>query len=205
MILDKIPCTIFDCTGYLLQKNTHLSLEERETLATTLYAMAQYHGAQRRLSGSLYIIHPLEVACILTAIKADLPTIQAGLLHDVLEDTDVTSDQLMHRFGPDVYSLIEACTRYKMFSHKEYLEKVYTKAKKDPRIAYIKLADQCSNHRDHGQIVFSPQKHLEHLQEHEEFYLEKIASIPDLPKELTTAFHQVYKDSKALYSTRKRH
>lgn len=204
MILKTLPTTIFNCTQYLLQKNVHLSEEEQELLVITMFAMAQYHGSDLRISGDLYLIHPLEVACILTAVKSDLPTIQAGLLHDVLEDTDATADELMRRFGQEVYSLVEAVTRYKMFSHKEYLEKVYAKSKRDPRIACIKLADQCSNHRNDGQSVFSPQKHLEHLQEHEEFYLEKIADIPDLSKELVQAFHQTYQESKDLYTNRRK-
>jgi GTP pyrophosphokinase len=69
------------------------------------------HGEQKRKSGEPYIIHPLHTAYILAQIKADLPTVIAGLLHDVPEDTSTTIEEVEATFGGEIASLVAGVTK----------------------------------------------------------------------------------------------
>ena len=69
------------------------------------------HAGQYRKTGEDYIIHPLNVAMILTTIYADYQTIAAGFLHDVLEDCDCTSEEMQEKFGPEVTKLVQGVTK----------------------------------------------------------------------------------------------
>ncbi len=77
-----------------------------------VYAM-QAHGAQKRASGDLYFSHPLEVAAILTDLKLDDATIVAAVLHDTIEDTDSTREEIEQIFGQDIAHLVEGLTKLK--------------------------------------------------------------------------------------------
>src|SRR5665811_1764585 len=77
-----------------------------------VYAM-KAHGEQKRASGDPYFSHPLEVAAILIALKLDDSTIAAALLHDTIEDTETTRDQIDHLFGPDIGRLVDGLTKLK--------------------------------------------------------------------------------------------
>ena len=72
-----------------------------------------FHGDQKRKSGEPYIIHPLCVAIILAELELDKETIAAGLLHDVLEDTIMTMDEMRAEFGDDVAHLVDGVTKLK--------------------------------------------------------------------------------------------
>src|SRR5918912_3740459 len=74
-----------------------------------VYAM-RAHGEQKRASGDPYFSHPLEVAAILTELKLDDATIAAALLHDTIEDTPATRDEIDEMFGPDIGALVEGLT-----------------------------------------------------------------------------------------------
>ncbi|MBU6389554.1 HD domain-containing protein [Patescibacteria group bacterium] len=174
---------LYSTTLYFLQEIKNRSELEQTPIMEGLFGAAQYYGELRRKSGNLYILHPLQVAALLAQSGADQDTIVAGLLHDVLEDTETGAGELKHRFGEAVYQLVEAVTHQKMFSTKEHLEKVYSKSRKDPRVAWIKIADRCSNLTDYH-LVFSLEKQREFLQETETFYLAELAEVPDLPREL---------------------
>jgi GTP pyrophosphokinase len=171
---------------------------------SAFFAMSEFHKEQRRKSGQLYVIHPIQVATIVASVGSDLETIMAALLHDTVEDTDATLDDILNRFGEEVEALVEAVTHQPMFSSKEFMEKIYTKARRDPRVACIKLADQIANHRNHSQLVFSPERHREHIEEMENFYLAQLATIPDLPKELTRSLQRVTDASWEDYNNRTR-
>ncbi|HEX4159274.1 MAG TPA: HD domain-containing protein, partial [Rhizomicrobium sp.] len=74
------------------------------------YAMSA-HGKQLRASGDPYFSHPLEVAAILTELKLDVPTIITALLHDTIEDTDVTYDDVVREFGKEIGDLVDGVTK----------------------------------------------------------------------------------------------
>lgn len=114
----------------------------------------ELHKGQYRQSGEPYIIHPLNVAYILTELHADGNTICAGLLHDTLEDTDISKEDIAHIFNQNVANLVDGVTKLaKMnFSSKEAqnyanTRKIITSITDDVRIIIIKLADRLHNMR----------------------------------------------------------
>ena len=117
---------------------------------------AKAHANQLRRSGAPYIIHPLHVAIILAEMEMDKESIIAGLLHDVVEDTDVTLEQIGEKFGPDVALLVDGVTKLtrltlgtadKLEMQAENLRKMFLSMSKDIRIIIIKLADRLHNMR----------------------------------------------------------
>ena len=83
------------------------------------------HAGQYRISQEPYIIHPLEVAKILTDLKLDTDTIVAAFLHDILEDTDTTADDMREKFGSDVLNLVQGVTKlskYQLYLHLQYYQ-----------------------------------------------------------------------------------
>ena len=115
---------------------------------------ARLHRDQLRKSGLPYLSHPLEVAGILTELKADEPTISAGLLHDTIEDCGVSKAQLEKEFGEEVAELVDGVTRVGKISRStkpeiqaEYLGKMILAMAKDLRVILIKLADRLHNMR----------------------------------------------------------
>ncbi len=112
------------------------------------------HGNQKRVSGDWYITHPLGVARILAELELDLVTIMTGLLHDVLEDTAVTYDELEKEFGPEVADLVEGVTklgrmefRSKEEQQAETWRKMFVAMARDIRVILVKLADRTHNMR----------------------------------------------------------
>ncbi len=112
------------------------------------------HSGQRRESGESYIIHPLGVAKILAELELDLTTIIAGLLHDVVEDTEVTLKMVEEEFGPEAAYLVDGVTKLSKleFTSKEEhqaetLRKMFIAMAKDIRVVLIKLADRTHNLR----------------------------------------------------------
>ncbi len=119
------------------------------------YSYAEkYHRGQTRQSGKPYIIHPLGVATILGEERADADTICAGLLHDTLEDTEITSDIIINEFNSDVYRLVAGVTKIKNtnFACAKDAQlannrKLIVSITDDIRIIIIKLADRLDNMR----------------------------------------------------------
>ena len=119
------------------------------------YNMANtLHQGQQRQSGEPYIIHPLNVAYILAELRADGDTICAGLLHDTLEDTNISKEEISENFNSDVANLVDGVTKIsKMnFSSKQdqnlaNTRKIITSITNDVRIILIKLADRLHNMR----------------------------------------------------------
>ena len=114
------------------------------------------HKDQKRHSGEPYIIHPLHVAKILAELEMDKESIISGLLHDVVEDTAVTSEQIRAQFGDDVATIVEGVTKLtrlnlgnadKLQLQAENLRKMFLSMSKDIRIIIVKLADRLHNMR----------------------------------------------------------
>ena len=84
----------------------------------------QHHGDQKRRSGEPYIIHPINVAYILAGVGLDEATICAALLHDVVEDTNVTFDELEKEFSPEIIEALKLLTHDKNVDYLEYVRKI---------------------------------------------------------------------------------
>jgi guanosine-3',5'-bis(diphosphate) 3'-pyrophosphohydrolase len=114
----------------------------------------QQHEGQKRASGEPYIIHPLEVGQVLAELKMDSTAIAAGLLHDAVEDTDVTSIEIGKRFGEQVAHIVEGVTKLdkiKFANREEHqaenIRKMLLAMVTDVRVVIIKLADRLHNMR----------------------------------------------------------
>lgn len=117
------------------------------------YASEKHFGA-KRLTGEDYIIHPLNVAYILTEINADCATICAGLLHDVLEDCDVTKEELATQFSEEIANLVDGVTKINKLNFESSNSAMIANHRKilvglceDVRVIIIKLADRLHNMR----------------------------------------------------------
>jgi len=136
----------------LMELVSNYSVEEKKQILKAYKLACELHHGQMRESGEPYIIHPLSVAYILAEMHADADTISAGLLHDTIEDSDITKDDLRELFNKDVATLVDGVTKLaKMnFSSKEdknaaNTRKIITSITADVRIIIIKLADRLHN------------------------------------------------------------
>ena len=132
----------------------YLPKEEIEEVETAYKFAAKMHKGQYRKTGEEYIVHPLFVAHILTSIRADKETLMAGLLHDVIEDTEITKEDLEKMFGDVVANLVDGVTKINninVSTENEYLTGYYKKIivgmSEDVRVIIIKLADRLHNMR----------------------------------------------------------
>ena len=134
------------------------------------------HKDQKRKSGEPYIIHPLCVAIILADLEMDKETIASGILHDVVEDTVMTLDELSKEFGPEVALLVDGVTKLTQLSwskdkvemQAENLRKMFLAMAKDIRVILIKLADRLHNMRTLQYM--KPEKQKEKARETMEIY-----------------------------------
>ena len=126
------------------------------------YVLAESsHRGQMRKSGEPYITHPLAVTLILAELGAETTTLTASLLHDTVEDTDVTLDQVRDQFGEEVRYLVDGVTKlekvdYGAAAEPETFRKMLVATGNDVRVMSIKLADRLHNMRTLG--VMRPEK-----------------------------------------------
>lgn len=138
----------------LLIKLEEYNKEEVEIVKKAYLYANDLHSGQKRQSGEPYISHPLNVAYILAEMHADKDTVCAGLLHDTLEDTNITKEDIAHDFDQNIANLVDGVTKLsKMnFSSKQdqnyaNTRKIITGITEDVRIIIIKLADRLHNMR----------------------------------------------------------
>ncbi len=138
----------------LLEKLKEYNPDEIEIVKKAYNYADNLHSGQMRQSGEQYISHPLNVAYILAEMHADRDTICAGLLHDTLEDTSITKEDISHDFNQNIANLVDGVTKLsKMnFSSKQdqnyaNTRKIITGITEDVRIIIIKLADRLHNMR----------------------------------------------------------
>jgi GTP pyrophosphokinase len=139
----------------LVERVRRYNPQADEDLLNRAYVFAmKAHGAQKRASGDPYFSHPLEVAAILTEFKLDDATIAAAMLHDTIEDTPVTRDELDHVFGVEIGGLVDSLTKLNKldFASKhavqaENFRKLLLAIADDARVLLIKLADRLHNMR----------------------------------------------------------
>ena len=112
------------------------------------------HGDQRRVSGVPYILHPTSVACILVDLGMDTESVVAALLHDVVEDTEISLEEIIKDYGKEIAHLIDGVTKLKKipFSNREQqqaenIRKMLMAMSDDIRVIIIKLADRLHNMR----------------------------------------------------------
>jgi guanosine-3',5'-bis(diphosphate) 3'-pyrophosphohydrolase len=133
---------------------TYLPSEDLEMIEKAYIYSASVHQGQVRLSGEPYLTHPMEVAGILTDMKMDAATIISGLLHDTIEDTLTTAEQLEKEFGKDVAFLVGGLTKLSHISfgsqeerQSENFRKMILAMSADIRILLVRLADRIHNMR----------------------------------------------------------
>lgn len=145
------PVAISDLTHKILETDKQYDLSK---IVSAYQFAKQAHGSQTRSSGEPYIIHPLSVAMILVDLGMDTDTICVGLLHDVVEDTEYTLDDIRKKFGQDVAVLVDGVTKLnripifdKEQQQAENVRKILLAMSHDIRVMIIKLADRIHNMR----------------------------------------------------------
>ena len=134
---------------------------EADVIARACELARQAHFGQTRASGEPYVLHALAVAGILAELRLDHETIAAAILHDVVEDTDVTLEDVQEQFGSTIAHLVDGVTKMdliqglraagdsspKEHAHAENLRKMLIAIAEDLRVVFIKLADRLHNMR----------------------------------------------------------
>ena len=139
----------------LVERVRRYNPNANEDLLNRAYVFAmKAHGAQKRASGDPFFSHPLEVAAILTDLKLDDATIVAAVLHDTIEDTNATREEIDTVFGPEIGGLVEGLTKLnrldfatKHAQQAENFRKLLLAIADDARVLLIKLADRLHNMR----------------------------------------------------------
>jgi guanosine-3',5'-bis(diphosphate) 3'-pyrophosphohydrolase len=132
----------------------YLSQEQLDQVHQAYQVASEAHAGQYRLSGEDYICHPVSVALILSHMKMDVDCIMAAIMHDLLEDTDTTYEELASLFNDDVAGLVDAVSKLTKINFKtreeaqaENMRKMFLAMANDLRVIIIKLADRLHNMR----------------------------------------------------------
>ncbi len=132
----------------------HRSEEDLALIEKSFLFAQRLHQNQYRVSEEPYIIHPVEVVKILVDLRADSHTLIAGFLHDILEDTDTTPEEIQELFGDDVLALVQAVTKLGKLKFKskeerqaENFRRLFIAMANDARVIFLKLADRLHNMR----------------------------------------------------------
>lgn len=163
MSTKTINMTIDDLIDKFKKYNNN---EEDIELIRKAYNYAEKkHFGQKRISGDDYILHPLNVALILTDVSADAPCMAAALLHDTIEDSDATKEEIEKLFGSEVALLVDGVTKINKLNFNSDTEasaanqrKILVGLSEDPRVLIIKLADRLHNMRTINVLSVEKQK-----------------------------------------------
>lgn len=134
--------------------NANFTDDDRKLLLSAYSYAEQMHGGQKRASGEAYFTHPCAVAEILIDLGMDVPSIAAAFLHDVIEDTPATNEDIRSRFGTEILTLVDGVTKLdkiRFQTHEEEdaenFRKIFVAMANDVRVIIIKLADRLHNMR----------------------------------------------------------
>jgi GTP diphosphokinase / guanosine-3',5'-bis(diphosphate) 3'-diphosphatase len=140
----------------------YLSADDQVLIQNAYIYSAAAHAGQTRLSGEPYLLHPLETANILAELKLDGPSVAAGLLHDTVEDTKASIEDIEERFGEEVADIVDGVTKISLMTfdskeeaQAENIRKMVIAMSEDIRVILVKLADRLHNMR-----TLDFQKHL---------------------------------------------
>jgi GTP diphosphokinase / guanosine-3',5'-bis(diphosphate) 3'-diphosphatase len=128
---------------------------------------ARSHKGQTRKSGEPYIMHPLEVGLLVAGLHLDAPSVCAGLLHDTVEDTDATIDDIRYQFGSEIANLVESLTKLNKINFQNHAEaqaanfrKMLLAMSRDMRVILIKLSDRLHNMRTLGNLSLQKRQRI---------------------------------------------
>lgn len=146
---------------------TYIPEDQISVIKDAYYLAKEAHKGQKRASGEDYIMHPVDVAYILTGLQMDADSIAAALLHDVVEDTAITLEDLKKKFNPTIAMLVDGLTKLgrieylsKEDQQAENYRKMFLAMAKDIRVVIIKLADRLHNMRTLGFMPAAKQKSI---------------------------------------------
>ena len=169
-----LPADLPNSKLTLLLKN-YLKNEEIESIWRAYQYSHLAHSGQKRRSGEDYIMHPVSVACIAATLHLDAPSIQAALLHDVVEDTTVSFADIKKEFGPQVAKLVEGLSKLDRIqfddaneAQAENFRKMLLAMSQDVRVILVKLADRLHNMETLEHL--KPEKQLRIAQETLDIY-----------------------------------
>ncbi len=145
----------------------HLTDKDVDMIKKAYVYSAKVHSGQKRSSGEPYLSHPLEVSGILSHMKLDVSSIITGLLHDTVEDTLATSEEIESMFGKEIASLVEGVTKIGQLPYTSKIErqaegfrKLILATAKDIRVVLVKLADRLHNMRTLEHLSADRQKRI---------------------------------------------
>lgn len=151
----------------LLEKLDYMKEDDRKDIENASLYIIDKHKDQFRKSGEPYYIHPIEVAKILAELKLDKISILSGLLHDVVEDTDTTIDEIATLFGERVALIVDGVTKIGKYQFNseteakvENFRKLIVSTAKDIRVIIVKLADRLHNLRTLSHLREDKQKRI---------------------------------------------
>jgi len=186
------------------------SLDENLVNRAYVYATVK-HGSQKRHSGDPYFAHPIEVAGILTEYKLDAATIVAGLLHDTIEDTEATREEIEGMFGVQVADLVEGVTKLSQLEiqseenkQAQNLQKFILAMSRDVRVLLVKLADRLHNMRTLSHLPNSAKRRRIALETLEIYGpLARRIGMERMARELESlAFHEAFPEAETAINAR---
>jgi GTP diphosphokinase / guanosine-3',5'-bis(diphosphate) 3'-diphosphatase len=175
-----------------------------------IYATSK-HGSQKRHSGDPYFAHPIEVAGILTDYKMDTATIVAGLLHDTIEDTEATREEISRMFGEQIADLVEGVTKLSQLEliseenkQAQNLQKFILAMSRDVRVLLVKLADRLHNMRTLKYLPTEDKRRRIALETLEIYGpLARRIGMERMARELESlAFHEAFPDAESAINAR---
>lgn len=150
---------IFSARDKLFEAISHTNCEDKFLLERAFEFAKKAHYRQYRQSGEPYIIHPIEVAIELAVWGEDIISLTAALLHDVVEDTGTSIEEIREEFGTEVAAVVDGVSKFKKIAGKDFLElqaesfrKMLLAGTKDLRVLLVKLADRLHNMRTLGSM-----------------------------------------------------